>query len=127
MAVLAAVINFPTAKLLCVRKDGRQSFRDLSELFGEETISQMQVEMWFDKVKSGDVNLTDEEERGRPSDFDDQALLTAVKEDESLTSRMLAEDFNGNQSTIVTRLTKLVKTQGRITWANVQTHANYDT
>jgi len=47
--------------------------------------------------------------RGRPSDFDDQALLAAVEEDESLTTRMLAEDFNVDHSTIVRRLEKLGK------------------
>ncbi|KAK6735238.1 hypothetical protein RB195_018425 [Necator americanus] len=36
-------------------------------------------------------------------------ILTAVEEDESLTTRMLAEDFNVNQSTIVRRLKKLGK------------------
>ncbi|GFY74741.1 hypothetical protein TNIN_163031 [Trichonephila inaurata madagascariensis] len=35
-----------------------------------------------------------------PSDFDDQTLLAPFgKKDESLTTRMLAEDFNVNQST----------------------------
>ncbi len=82
-----------------------QSFRDLNELFGEGTISQSQVERWFKKFKSGNTNLEDDEGRGRPSDFDDQALLTAVEEDECLTTRILAEDFNVDQSTIVRRLT----------------------
>ncbi|CAF0955466.1 unnamed protein product, partial [Didymodactylos carnosus] len=45
-------------------------------------------------------SLEDEEGRGRPSDFDDQALLQAVEEDESLTTRMLAEQFDVAQSTI---------------------------
>ena len=51
-----------------------QSFRDLNELFGEGTISKRQVEKWFKTFKSGDTNLADEEGRGRPSNFDDQAL-----------------------------------------------------
>ncbi|KAK6736822.1 hypothetical protein RB195_019488 [Necator americanus] len=54
---------------------------------------------------NGDISLEDKEGRGRPSDFDDQALLTAVEEDESLTTRMLAEDFNVNQSSISDRST----------------------
>jgi transposase len=86
-----------------------QSFRDLNELFGEGTISQAQVYRWFDRFKSGDTSLEDEEGRGRPSDFDDQALLAAVEEDESLTTRMLAEQFQVDQSTIVRRLKKLGK------------------
>uniref|UniRef100_A0A915DFN2 Mos1 transposase HTH domain-containing protein n=1 Tax=Ditylenchus dipsaci TaxID=166011 RepID=A0A915DFN2_9BILA len=51
-----------------------QSFRDIVELFGEEAISQSQVERWFKRFKSGDTSLQDEKGRGRPSDFNDQAL-----------------------------------------------------
>lgn len=86
-----------------------QSFRDLNELFGEGTITDSAVRKWFARFKSGDTSLEDKEGRGRPSDFDDQALLTAVEEDESLTTRMLAADFNVDQSTIVRRLKKLGK------------------
>jgi transposase len=86
-----------------------QSFRDLNELFGEGIISKSQVEKWFQKFKSGNTILADEEGRGRPSNFDDQELLAAVEEDESLTTRILAENFNVDHSTIVRRLRKLGK------------------
>ena len=86
-----------------------QSFRDINELFGEVTISESQCREWFARFKSGDTSLNDKSRRGRPSNFDDQALLTAVEEDESLTTRMLAEDFNVSQSTIVRHLKKLGK------------------
>ncbi|KAI4460686.1 mariner mos1 transposase-like protein [Holotrichia oblita] len=80
-----------------------QSVRDRNELFGEETISKRQIERWFKKFKSSDTNFADEEGRDRPLNFNDQALLAAVEEDESLT-RMLAEDFNMDHSTIVRSL-----------------------
>ncbi|KZC07153.1 Histone-lysine N-methyltransferase SETMAR [Dufourea novaeangliae] len=63
-----------------------QSFRDLNELFGKGTISESQCREWFARFKSGDTSLEDKSGRGRPSDFDDQALLAAVEEDESLTT-----------------------------------------
>lgn len=84
-----------------------KSFRDLNELYGKGTISQSQVERWFKKFKSGDTNLADEEGRGRPSNFNDKALMTAVKENDKLTTRTLAKDFNVNHSTIVRRLKKI--------------------
>ena len=86
-----------------------QSFRDLNELFGEGTISESQCRKWFARFRTGDTSFEDKAGRGRPSDFDDKALLAAVEEDESLTTRMLAGDFNVNQSTIVRRLKKLGK------------------
>ncbi|CAD1468581.1 unnamed protein product [Heterotrigona itama] len=63
------------------------------------------------KLKDGlrSSNLADEKGSGQPSNFDDQALLAAVEEDEILTTRMLAEDFNVDHSTIVRRLKKLGK------------------
>src|SRR6185312_4978890 len=62
-----------------------EAFRDPNELFGEGTIGERQVRRWFERFKSGDTSLKDEGGRGRPSDFDDQALLDAVEEDESRT------------------------------------------
>ena len=68
-----------------------ESARDINELFGEGTIGERMVQKWFKRFKDGDTSLKDEEGRGRRSDFDDQALLDAVEEDESLTTRILAE------------------------------------
>ena len=98
-----------------MRKTGRlpSLFATSNELFDEETISQSQVEKWFKKFKSGDTNLKDEEERGRPSDFDDAALLETVEEDESLMKRMLTEQFDIHHSTII-RLGKVWKLAGWI-------------
>ena len=86
-----------------------QSFRDINELFGEGTISESQCLEWFARFKSGDTSLNDKSGRGSPSNFDDRALLAAVEEDEILTTRMLAEDFNVDHSTIVRHLKKLGK------------------
>ena len=86
-----------------------ESARDINELFGEGTIGERMVQKWFKRFKDGDTSLKDEEGRGRRSDFDDQALLDAVEEDESLTTRILAEMFDVDQSTIVRRLKKLGK------------------
>ncbi|CAF0983929.1 unnamed protein product [Didymodactylos carnosus] len=93
-----------------------EAFRDLNKLFGEGTIGERQVRRWFNRFKSGNTSLEDEEGRDRPSDFDNQALLQAVEEDESLTTRMLAEQFDVAQSTIVRRLKKLGKVWTLVGW-----------
>lgn len=85
------------------------SFRDINEIFGEGTISERQCREWFARFKSGDTSLEDKPGRGRPSDFDDNALLAAVEEDENVTTRLLAESFGVDHSTIVRRLRKLGK------------------
>ena len=83
------------------------SFRDINAVFGNGTISKSQCREWFARFKSGDTSLEDKPGRGRVSDFDDQALLAAVEEDESLTTRMLAETFDVSHVTIISRLKKL--------------------
>ena len=93
-----------------------EAFRDLNELFDEGTIGERQVRRWFERFKSGDISLEDEEGRGRPSNFDDQALLQPMEEDQSLTTRMLAEQFDVDQSTIVRRLKKLGKVWKLVGW-----------
>ncbi|GFV88763.1 histone-lysine N-methyltransferase SETMAR [Trichonephila clavipes] len=61
--------------------EAAQSFHDLNELFGKGTISESQCRKWLARFKSGDTSLEDKPGRGRPSDFDDQALLAAMEED----------------------------------------------
>ena len=86
-----------------------EAWRDLSKLFGKGKMGDRQVRRWFERFKSGNTSLEDEEGRGRSSNFDDQALLQAVEEDESLTKRMLVEQFDVDHSTIVRRLRALGK------------------
>jgi [histone H3]-lysine36 N-dimethyltransferase SETMAR len=65
-----------------------QSYRDLVGTYGEDAISKSSVEKWFARFKSGDTDVEDKEGRGRKSEFDDEALLEAIEEDESQTTRM---------------------------------------
>ena len=81
-----------------------QSFRNLNELFGEGTISKSQVERWFNKFKSGDTNLVNEEGKGRqPGTFCSRGR--GRKLDNQNVDRRLQCDH----STIVCRLKKLGK------------------
>ena len=89
--------------------EAAESFHDITALFGQDTSSDSQCREWFTRFKSGDSSLEDKAERSGLSDFDAQVLLAAVETDERLTTRMLANDFNVDQSTIVRRLNKLGK------------------
>ncbi|GFV48703.1 histone-lysine N-methyltransferase SETMAR [Trichonephila clavipes] len=73
---------------------------------------------WFARFKSSDTILAEKPGRGRPSSFDYQFLLSAVEEDESLTTRTLSEDFNVNQSTVVRRLKNLAKVWKTAGWVS---------
>ena len=86
-----------------------QSFRDLTNTYGEGTIGESTVRTWFARFKSGDKDVEDKEGRGRPSELDDDALLEAVEQDESYTTRKLGEEFGVDHSTIVRHLLQLGK------------------
>src|SRR6185437_152768 len=78
-----------------------QSFRDLTNTYGEGTIGKSTVRTWFARFKSGDKDVENKEGRGKPSELDNDALLEAVEKDESYTTRMLGEEFGVDHSTIV--------------------------
>ena len=87
-----------------------QSYRDLVGTYGEDAISKSSVEKWFARFKSGDTDVEDKEGRGRKSEFDDEALLEAIEEDESQTTRMLAVEFGvSTPQTIANHLHRLGK------------------
>ncbi|XP_055932323.1 histone-lysine N-methyltransferase SETMAR-like [Argiope bruennichi] len=86
-----------------------QSFPYLNELFDEGIISECRCRELFAHFKSSETSLEDKPGRGRPSYFDDQVLLADIERDESLTTRMLFDNFNVDHSTIVRSLKKLGK------------------
>lgn len=86
-----------------------QSFCNLNKLFGKGTISESWCREWFAHFKSGGISLKDKSGRDWPLNFNNQALLASMEEDESLTPQMVAEDFNVNHSTIVHCLKKFGK------------------
>ncbi|XP_018579393.1 histone-lysine N-methyltransferase SETMAR-like [Anoplophora glabripennis] len=94
-----------------------QSLHNVNDPFGEGTIECKTAYTWPNRFQSGDTSLNDELGRGRLANFDVQALLAVVEEDESLKTKMLVEDFNANHSTTVPRpkkLGKVWKLPGRI-------------
>ncbi|KAF8794854.1 Histone-lysine N-methyltransferase SETMAR like protein [Argiope bruennichi] len=93
-----------------------QSFRDPKELFGDGTINGSLCREWFARLKSGDTSLEEKPKRYLPSVFDDQALLAAIEGDESLETRILADNSNVDHSTNVCHLKKLGKIWKLVGW-----------
>uniref|UniRef100_A0A914ED37 Mos1 transposase HTH domain-containing protein n=1 Tax=Acrobeloides nanus TaxID=290746 RepID=A0A914ED37_9BILA len=60
-------------------KSDADAFRDLNVIYGDGTISRAQCFQWFARFKEGDRSLEDKK--------DNQDLLNAVEEDQSLTTR----------------------------------------
>ncbi|CAK9833778.1 Histone-lysine N-methyltransferase SETMAR [Anthophora retusa] len=67
--------------------------RNINSAFGEYTINERTVQHWFKKIRSGDENLEDEDDRGRPSLVDNDQLKALVEADPRTTIRQLAQEL----------------------------------
>ena len=70
-----------------LRRKAAETARNLNQAFGEETAKERTVQHWFNKFRSGDESLEDEEGRGRPSDVDDDHLKAIIEANPHKTTR----------------------------------------
>ena len=68
------------------------------------------------KFRAGQENIEDQPRSGRPTTIDENAVLEAIEADPTLSTRMLAEDFNCSQRQIVNILHKLGKQVRKGRW-----------
>jgi transposase len=78
-----------------------EAARQICKAFGDGTVSDRSARDWYTKFREGDTDLTDKPRSGRPREVDRQAVVNAIEENPSMTSRMLAEDFECDHATIL--------------------------
>ena len=89
----------------------------ICEAFGDGVCEVRTAQRWFKTFKEEEKDrLTDNPHSGRPIEVDRQAVLEAIEETPSLTTRMLAEDFDCDQKTIVNILHELGKIWKKTHW-----------
>ena len=89
----------------------------ICEAFGDGVCEVRTAQRWFKTFKEEEKDrLTDNPSSGRPIEVDRQAVLEAIEETPSLTTRMLAEDFDCDQKTIVNILHELGKIWKKTRW-----------
>ena len=67
-------------------KNAAQVTKKLRDLYGKEALKDRQCRNWFDKFRSGDFSLKDEQRSGRPNEvYDDQ--IKAIIESKSTIDR----------------------------------------
>ena len=90
-------------------KTAAESHRILKEVFPDDAPSESQCRRWFERFRSGDMSLEDEE-RGRPPEvIDNDELKQAIEVDPKQSTRELAEQFGCSQKTIDNHLRALGK------------------
>jgi histone-lysine N-methyltransferase SETMAR len=74
--------------------------RAINKAYGSKTVTKQTAYNWYAKFGEVGRNLKDKPRSGRPQEVDRDAVLSAIEENPTLTTRMLAEDFVCHHSTI---------------------------
>ena len=83
------------------------AWKNFKEVFGQDTPSNRTVLRWFARFRDGNFDVSDLPRSGRPSEIDDAVLREFLESETSLTSSMLAEKFEVDESTIRRHMQKL--------------------
>ena len=67
------------------RKNAEQAAKKLRNVYGEEALKDRQCRNWFDKYRSGDFSLKDEQRSGRPNEVADDQIKAIIKSDRHVT------------------------------------------
>ena len=87
-------------------KNAAQAAKKLYDVYGEEALKDRQCWNWFDKFRSGDFSLKDEQRSGRPNKVDDQ-IKAIIESDRHVTVRKIEEMLKIPKSTIDRHIQRL--------------------
>ncbi|KAI1720587.1 histone-lysine N-methyltransferase SETMAR [Ditylenchus destructor] len=72
----------------------KEAIENINRAKGVGTVAQRTAYEWYSKFKSGNLTIEDNPRAGRPREVDRAAVVNAVEEHPSMTTRMLADDFD---------------------------------
>ena len=84
-------------------KNAAKTAKKLHDVYGEEALKDRQCWNWFDKFRSGDFWLKDEQRSGRPNKVDDDQIKTIIESDRYVTVWEIEEmlKYQNQQSTVI--------------------------
>lgn len=101
---------------LSSKPNATETARRINQAWGKGTVGDRTVRERFAEFKNGNESLTHNQGAGRPKEIDRQAVLNAIETSPSLTTRMLADQFECAQSSIVEILKELGKVWKKTRW-----------
>ncbi len=78
-----------------------EAARNINKVYGDDICSVRTAQRWFSAFASGDESLADKSRSGRPREVHCHAVINAIEDSPSMTSRMLAEDFDCDHALIL--------------------------
>ena len=76
-------------------------------MYSEEALKDRQCRNWFQKFRSGDFSLKDEQRPGRPNEVDDDQIKVIIESDRHVTVREIEEMLKKSKSTIDRHIQRL--------------------
>lgn len=71
----------------------KEAMENINRAKGAGTVTKSTAYLWFSKFKSNQMEIADKKRAGRPREVDRALVVNAVEANPSMTTRMLAEDF----------------------------------
>ncbi len=93
-----------------------EAFRQINDVYGNNTISRITVLNWYDRFESGDYSLDDKKRSGRPRELSRENILEALNENSKVSTRDLGKQFGVDHTTISRVLEELGKVRKFGTW-----------
>jgi histone-lysine N-methyltransferase SETMAR len=93
-----------------------QAAENIEAAWGAGTTCTRTVQRWFDRFRSGDLSLEEEDGRGRPSQVDDDELKALVKANPRTTVRELGAALGVCDQTVSTHLAAIGKVKKLDKW-----------
>ena len=87
-----------------MKKTAAESHRMLVEAYGEHALGKSQCFEWFQKFKSGDFDVRNQERGKPPKKFEDCELQALLDEDDAQTEQQLADQLNVTRKVVSIRL-----------------------
>jgi hypothetical protein len=79
----------------------KEAVANINRAKGAGKVSYTNAKVWFSKFRNNEMDVADKKRSGRPQEVNRVAVVNAVEAHPSLTTRMLADDFDCDQATIV--------------------------
>ena len=101
---------------LSEKPNAAETARRINKAWGESTVGESTVRTRFAEFKNGNEDLAHQQGAVRPKEIDRQAVLEAIEETPSSTTRMLADDFECSHTAIENILHELGKVWKKTRW-----------
>jgi transposase len=88
--------------------NAKETVTNINRAKGAGTVDYSTAKRWFSKFRSGNFETDDNKRSGRPREVDRDAVVNTVEDHPSMTTRMLADEFNCSH----TEIEKILKEAG---------------